>query len=120
MPARKFQRQESTRYSKLGRKRRNRQGWRRPKGGDSKMRLKRKSYPVNVTIGYGTSRKERGKIDGKTPILVYNTKDLERLNRDNIAILARVGAKKKLEIIKFANEKKIKILNVRGENETRK
>jgi large subunit ribosomal protein L32e len=116
MPAKKFVRQDSTRYSKLGKKRKKLQNWRKPKGRDSKMRLKRKSYPATVSIGYKTSRKELGKIEGKTPVLVYNTKDLEKLGKENVAILAKVGAKKKLEIIKHAEEKKITIINVKSIN----
>ena len=115
----KFVRQDSTRYSKLGKKRRKLQKWRRPKGIDSKMRLKRKSYPSNPTVGYRSPRKERGKIDFLTPILVYNVKDLRKIDKNSVAILARVGAKNKLEIIKHARESKIKILNVRkNKNET--
>jgi large subunit ribosomal protein L32e len=115
MPNKKFIRQESGRYSKLGRNRKKLQGWRKPKGRDSKMRLKRKSYPATVSIGYSSPRKEHGRVHGKLPVLVYNTKDLEKIGNDNIAILAKVGAKKKLEIIKTAEERKIKILNVKGD-----
>ncbi len=114
MPKKKFVRQDANRYSKIGKNRKKLQKWRRPKGRDSKMRLKRKSYPATVSIGYSTSRKEYGKINGKTPVLVYNIKDLEKLGKENVALLAKVGAKKKLEMIKFAEEKKIAIINVRG------
>lgn len=115
MPAKKFIRRDSNRYSKIGKNRKKLQKWRKPKGRDSKMRLSRKSYPATVSVGYKSSKKESGKIDGKIPIVVYNTKDLEKLSKENVALLAKVGAKKKLEMIKFAEEKKIKILNVKGE-----
>lgn len=113
MPNKTFVRQDSTRYSKLGKKRKTLQKWRKPKGRDSKMRLSRKSYPATVSVGYKTSRKESGKIDGKVPVLVYNIADLEKIGKDSVAIMAKVGAKKKLEMIKFAEDKKIKIANVK-------
>lgn len=113
MPTKKFIRRDSVRYSKLGKGRKKLQVWRKPKGRDSKMRLSRKSYPATVSVGYKTAKKDSGKIDGKYPILVYNTNDIEKLGKENVAILAKVGAKKKLEIIKFAEEKKIKIINVK-------
>ena len=120
MPNRTFVRRSMKRFSKLGKNRKKLQKWNRPKGRDNKMRLKRKSYPATVSIGYSSPKKEAGRINGKLPVLVHNVKELQKLGADNIAILARVGAKKKLEIIKFAEEKKIKIINVRGDkNETR-
>lgn len=121
MPAKEFIRRDSVRYSKLGKNRKKLQKWKKPKGRDNKMRLKRKGYPKTVSIGYSSPRSEAGRIDGKVPMLIYNLADLGKLGRDNIAILAKVGAKKKLSIIKAAEEKKIKILNVAGgKNETRK
>ena len=108
----KFIRQDYERYSKLGKNRKKLQKWRRPKGRDSKMRLQRKSYPASPTVGYKTSRKESGKINGFRPVLVHNIKELNSINKNEIAILARVGTKKKLEIIKYAQEKNIKILNI--------
>ncbi|MBU0907598.1 MAG: eL32 family ribosomal protein [Nanoarchaeota archaeon] len=115
MPNKKFIRQETSRYSKIGKNRKKLQRWRKPKGRDSKMRLKRKSYPATVSVGYSRARKEQGKVNGKLPILVHHVKDLEKITKDNVALLARVGAKKKLEIIKKAEEKKIQILNVKGD-----
>jgi large subunit ribosomal protein L32e len=114
MPNRTFIRRDLKRFSKLGKNRKKLQRWKRPKGRDNKMRLKRKSYPATVSIGYSSSRKEFGRVNGKIPVLVHNIKDLEKIGSDNVAILARVGAKKKLEIIKFAEDKKIKIANVQN------
>lgn len=113
MPNKRFIRRSMKRFSKLGNNRRKIQKWRKPKGRDNKMRLKRKSYPATVSIGYSSPRKEHGRVEGKLPVLVYNTKDLAKITHDNIAVLAKVGAKKKLEIIKMAEEKKIRILNVK-------
>jgi len=112
--SKEFKRQESGRHSKLGKNRKKLQKWRKPKGRDSKMRLSRKGYSKTVSIGYKSARKESGKINNLTPVLIYNLKDLNSLNNKSLAILARVGAKKKLELIKLAQEKNIQILNVGG------
>ncbi|RLG12340.1 50S ribosomal protein L32e [Candidatus Pacearchaeota archaeon] len=108
----KFLRRIWKRYSKLGRKRKNKQIWRKPKGRDNKMREKRRGYPTVVSIGYRTNKKQRGKIENLMPIKINNLKDLDKANEKNIVIIGRVGKKKKLEIIKKAKEKSIKIQNV--------
>ena len=110
----KFIRQDSNRFSKIGKNRKKLQKWRRPKGRDSKMRLKRKGYPASPLIGRKSNKKESGKIKGLTPIVVYNQTDLESISKDQIAILARIGAKKKIELLKYADENKILILNQGG------
>lgn len=116
-----FLRQDISRHSKIGKNRKKLQKWRRPKGRDSKMRLKRKSYPKTVSIGYGSPRTTSGKIEGNTPVLVYNMKDLQQITSGQSAIVAKIGAKKKMELIKFATENKIKLLNIKeSKNETRK
>jgi len=46
------------------------------------------------------------------PILVHNIKELNALEKNTIAILARLGMKKKIEVIKQAREKGIQLLNV--------
>jgi len=112
--SKEFKRQESGRHSRIGKNRKKLQKWRRPKGRDSKMRLKRKGYSKTVSIGYKSNKKEAGKIDNLIPTLVYNIKDLSSLKKNSIAILAKIGAKKKLEIISEAEKRKIKIMNVKG------
>lgn len=110
----KFIRQDVSRYSKLGKNRKKLQKWRKPKGRDSKMRLKRKSYPATVSIGYSSNKKLSGKIENLTPTLIKNQKDLEKATKENIIIISgKLGAKKKLEFIKQAQEKKLKILNIK-------
>jgi len=111
--SKRFIRHDSARYSKIGKKRKSLQKWRRPKGRDNKMRLKRKSYPSSPTVGHKTARKDFGKIKGLTPVIIYNINDLKKINKGSIAILAKIGAKKKMEIIKYAEENKIKILNIK-------
>lgn len=114
--SRKFLRQDYMRYSKLGKNRKKLRKWRKPKGRHSKMRQQRKSYPTSPTVGHKTSRKQSGKINNLKPVLIHNLKELSSLGKNSIAILARVGAKKKLEMIKHAEEKNIKILNMEKNN----
>ncbi len=114
MPKR-FLRQDTSLFFKLGRGRRKIQKWRKPKGRHSKMRQKRKSYPASPSIGYRSSLKERGKINNLYPLMVENLSDLGKAKKDSILVLStRLGSKKKLEIIKKAQEHNLKILNLGG------
>lgn len=111
----KFLRRISNRYSKLGKRRKKKQVWRRPTGRDNKMREKRKGYPAVVSLGYKKEKDSRGKLKGKNPIQINNLKDLEKLGKNDIAIIGNIGKKKKLEIAKIAKEKKIEIVNMNPE-----
>jgi len=108
----KFLRRTSTAHSKLGKKRKKKQVWRKPTGRHNKMREKRKSVPVVVSIGYRKEKNVRGKIRGKTPVIIYNAKELSKAGENNIIILGKLGKKKKMEIIKYAEEKKLEIQNL--------
>ncbi len=108
----KFLRRVWSRYSKLGKRRKKKQVWRKPKGRDNKMREKRKGYPVVVSIGYKRDTKLRKKIKEKQPIIIMNTKDLEKINNNQIAIIGKIGKKKKIEIAEKAKEKKIQVHNL--------
>ncbi len=106
-----FLRRSWTKYSKLGRRRKNKQTWRKPTGRDNKMREKRRGYPLTVSIGYGTDKKERGLLKEKSPVRIENVKDLEKMGKNNIGILSNVGKKKRIEIARKAEEKKIEFSN---------
>jgi large subunit ribosomal protein L32e len=108
----KFLRRDTSRHSRLGKKRKKLQTWRRPKGRDNKMREKRKGYPAVVSPGYKKSKDQSGKIDSLFPLRVFNVSDLDKANKNNIVIIASVGAKKKMEIIKEAQNRKLKIYNL--------
>lgn len=105
-----FKRQDNTRHHRLGGRRV--VPWRKPKGRHSKMRQKRAGYPQEVTIGCRTSSADFGKISGLVPVWVNNLKALDSIDKKvNAVILARVGAKKKLELVKKAEALGLKILN---------
>jgi large subunit ribosomal protein L32e len=97
-----FLRRTWNRYSKLGKKRKKKQVWRRPTGRDNKMREKRRGYPTVVSIGYKKSRKEK-----KKQVLIRNISDLEKIKKGDVVIIGNIGKKKKIELIKKAKEKKI-------------
>lgn len=110
----KFLRHTSHKYSKLGLRRKKKQIWRRPTGRDNKMREQRRGKPALVAIGYSTDKKQRGKINNKTPIIVNNLSQIQNAKKENIILLGKMGKKKKLEIVKKAKEMKIEVykLNV--------
>ncbi|MCU0642609.1 MAG: eL32 family ribosomal protein [archaeon] len=112
--ARQFLRAETPRWLRLGKNRRKLRKWRRPRGKSNKIRLGRAGHPVGVSVGFKTPRKEAGRVLGLIPRLVHNIRELESLTKENAAILARIGAKKKIELIKRADELKIKVLNLGG------
>jgi len=110
----KFIRTDYKRLSRLGKNRKKLQRWRRARGKHSKIRRKRFGYPVMPTVGYKKSRKESGLIKGLKPVLVHSINELSKIGKNSIVIIARVGAKKKLEIIRKAEEMKIAISNIGG------
>ena len=103
----RFLRRIWSRYPKLGRGRRKKQKWRKPKGRDNKMREKRKGYPVVVSIGYKKSNAERKKIK-----IISNLNDLNNISKEDVIILGKIGKKKKIEVLKKALEMKIPIQNI--------
>jgi large subunit ribosomal protein L32e len=109
-----FVRTDTHRHLKFGRHQKSKQKWRRARGRHSKLRLKMAGYPTIPSIGWGTSKEEKGKVRGQTPVLVHNMAELTKIKAGEIAVLSSsIGAKKKIDLIKTATEKKIKILNVR-------
>ena len=108
----KFLRRTWNRYSKLGKGKKKKHVWRKPKGRDNKMREKRKGYPAVVSIGYKKGEKRKGKTQDKKPRLIRNIKDLEGIKKSEIIILGNIGKKKKIEIVKKAKKENIQIQNI--------
>ncbi|RLG60546.1 50S ribosomal protein L32e [Candidatus Geothermarchaeota archaeon] len=105
-----FIRQESWRYVRV------KESWRRPRGIDSKMRLKKKGRPPIPNIGYRVPKIVRGRHpSGFIEVLVHNVKELEGIDpkRYAIRIASTVGRRKRIEIIKMADKLGIKVLNRR-------
>jgi large subunit ribosomal protein L32e len=105
-----FLRRDSSRFSKLGKNRKKLQKWRRPKGRDNQMRLQRAGYPKTVSIGYKKSSKDLS-LPSK---LIHNLTGLENLKKGAQIIIAKIGAKKKLEVIKKAESLGLLVKNLGG------
>jgi large subunit ribosomal protein L32e len=105
----KFLRHTAHKYSKLGLRRKKKKIWRRPTGRDNKMREQRRGHPPIVSIGYSSDKKVRGTINGKTPVIIRNVSDIQKIQKNQIAMLGKIGKKNKIEIAKKAKELKIEI-----------
>lgn len=106
----KFRRSESYRFKRLGDK------WRSSKGIRSKMRLKKKGRWPIVETGYRGPRMTRGlNPKGKIEVLVHTPEDVEFIDPSIMAIRisARVGKRKRAEIIRQAEEFGVEIVNLR-------
>ncbi len=106
-----FRRYLADRIKKLSRS-----GYRRPKGIQNKMRKRIFGKPKMPCAGYGGPREARHlHPSGYREVLVYNPADLEKIDKENeaVRIASCVGTKKRLEILKKAEELGIKVLNPR-------
>ena len=107
-----FLRRTWMRFSKLGRRRKKKQKWRRPTGRHNKMRDKKRGYPIVVSIGYKQKNQIRDLINKKTPITVYNLNDLKKANQNNVIIIGKIGDKKKAKLVEEIKKKNIEIVNM--------
>ena len=104
----KFRRQGEKNVKRVGKK------WRSVRGNQSKLRMHRISRGFIPNTGYGSPKSVRGlHPSGFEDVLVHNLKELEKIDASKQAcrIASSVGKKKRLDIIKRANEMKIKVLN---------
>lgn len=105
----KFLRQSWKAYKRLRKAK-----WRKPRGLHSKLRIREKSKGKLPSIGFRKPKELRySHPSGFKEVLIYNPKDLEKINREKevARISAKVGKKKRQEILKRAEELNIKILN---------
>jgi large subunit ribosomal protein L32e len=88
--------------------------WRMPRGMHSKLRKKERGKGFLPRPGYGAPTALRGlHPSGYKEVLVSNVKDLLKIDQKKEAVKIRgtVGKKKRAEILKKAEELKIKMLN---------
>jgi len=83
------------------------------------MRKKDGGWPKSVEVGYRSPKKVRGHHpSGFEEVIVYNPKDLEKVNSEQVVRIGHtVGLRKRLTIIERAKELKLHILNPRGVGE---
>ena len=106
-----FVRPESWRYDRLHPE------WRKPKGLDNKVRKSIKGWPRRVKVGYRGPAPVRGyHSSGHIEILVYNAEELSKVvvGKEVVRIGGTVGARKRVDIMKRANELGLRVLNPQG------
>jgi len=107
----KFIRQDAHKKKRVGTK------WRRPKGIQSKMRLKLKGYRRSISTGYKAPVAVRGlHKSGLLPIRIDTLTKLDTIDKEKqgIIIAKQVGLRKKVLIIKQAQTMGIRILNIKN------
>jgi large subunit ribosomal protein L32e len=112
-----FKRSETHRFPRLGDK------WRSSKGIRSKMRLKKMSRAAIVETGYRGPVLVRGLTSsGKHEVIVYRPVDLTAVdpNLEAVRIAAAVGTRKRLEILRKAEELKLQVINRRPSEKAEK
>lgn len=102
-------------YSKLGLRRRKKQKYRRPAGGDNKIRLNRAGRVRKVKIGFRNENSQRGLIQGKKPVMIYNAEDLKKIGKDFIGIIGKIGNKNKKIIAEQIIKDKINVYKFNAE-----
>ena len=105
-----FARFESWRYTKL-----KKSGWRKQRGIDNKTRRKTKTGVVSPEPGFRGPRAVRGlHPSGLKDTIVLHKKDLDTLDPKvhAIRLYSRLGARKRIDVIDYAQEKGFRILNL--------
>jgi large subunit ribosomal protein L32e len=105
-----FIRQYAHKKARLGNK------WRKPKGLQSKMRLKLKGYRRTVSKGYMGPKATRNLHKSGLSMRIVNTiKDVEKIKKEHegAVIAGTVGQKKKVEVLKKAKELGVVVLNIK-------
>jgi large subunit ribosomal protein L32e len=92
-----------------------RESWRRPKGDDNKIRLEIKGYPKRVKVGYGKPRLVRNlHPTGFKLVIVHRPEDVDKVDptKEAIVIGRTVGLRKRVEIVRRAIERGVRVINV--------
>ncbi|MFH0711190.1 MAG: 50S ribosomal protein L32e [Candidatus Aenigmatarchaeota archaeon] len=104
----KFLRSSAHAYKRIGMK------WRKPRGVHSKLRRKEKGKGFHPNPGWGSPKNLKGlHPSGLKEVFVSNIKDMLKINpeKDAARISHTIGKKKRIVILKEAEEKKIRVLN---------
>lgn len=107
-----FLRYDWDKFYRIGRQ----ETWRKPKGIDNPMRLELKGSSLKVKVGYGSLNDIKGlHPSGLKPVIVRNKKELEKLsnlkNEVIVILSSTLGLKKRLELLRRAQELGLKVAN---------
>ncbi|MBL7051632.1 MAG: 50S ribosomal protein L32e [Nanoarchaeota archaeon] len=93
--------------------------WRRPKGIQSKMRLKHRGKKKSPSLGYSSPKKVRGlDRNGYEEVRVLRVEDLEGIDsKKQIVLIAKIGLKKKLMILDECKKRNLNVSNVKDIDE---
>ena len=100
---------QGTKYLKRLEKR-----WRKPRGRDSKLRIREKSKGKLPNVGYRAPKSTRGLHPcGLEEVYVQNIKDLEKIDPKTQVgrVSSTIGKRKRELMIKKSKEMKMKLLN---------
>lgn len=109
MKDKKFLRVRGNKKIRLGKRNKKLQKWRRARGKHNKTRESIRGKAVKVKIGFRTLRIERNKINNKVPFRINNLADLKSIKKENIAIIAKLGKRKRQEVETKLNELGVEI-----------
>ncbi len=101
-----FARQDAHKHIKLG------TAWRARKGRHNKYRVRKKGS--NPSPSYGSPSAVRGlHASGRKEVMVYKISDIDMIDKDMEAarISSSIGLKKRMDILKHAEKKKVRVLN---------
>ena len=104
-----IRRVESWRYKRV------KDSWRKARGIDSQTRKKTKSGVRSPSVGYRTPKEIRGiHPSGFEEVRVTSIDDLKGLNnkKHGIKISGRLGARKRIALIDYAQNRGFKVLNL--------
>src|SRR3989344_5742373 len=101
----RFRRSDAHRVPRLEMK------WHKPKGGDNKIRRKLRGHPRRARIGWGSPRDAYGlSPEGFEQTVVFTETDLKNV-KDACVIARTLGNRKRMILLKKAQEMKLKVLN---------
>ncbi|MBI2140056.1 hypothetical protein HYU14_03970 [Candidatus Woesearchaeota archaeon] len=89
--------------------------WRKPKGIHSKLKMKKRGYQRVVSIGYGTKKQYAMEVAGRLQVRkISNVQQLSSCDpkHDAVEVAHGVGARKKLAILKEAQQKQFTVINI--------
>ena len=103
-----FCRQETHRRKRIGTE------WRKPKGVQSKLRLKRRGKGKMVSIGYRMPEAVRGlTTEGLRQVYISNPDHLKYVGKEEVALMKKVSNQTRLKILQAAQKANIRVLNIR-------